>query len=118
MNFLKNLVLFCKDTDQSKEWYEKAGFNYLRGYEGMYWFEVGGIEIMLHPTNEKGDSGDAQFHVAVDDIMSFINQIKESGLTPIDYHNMNIISEPTTRKWGIDFGVIDPDGYMWVFIQA
>jgi hypothetical protein len=30
-----HVVLFCADTERSRAWYEKIGFSYLRGYEGM-----------------------------------------------------------------------------------
>lgn len=46
---LNHIVLFCSDAEESRKWFEHAGFSYKRGYEGMHWFALGEAEIMLHP---------------------------------------------------------------------
>lgn len=116
MNFLKYFVFYSKNTEKSKAWYEKVGFEYLRGFDGMYWFKVGEVEIMLHPVEDKKESGDAQYHIHVDDVHTFIQQVKEAGFQPVDSHHMTPINEPVVREWGTDFALIDPDQYTWVFI--
>ncbi len=117
MNF-KNLFLFCKNTEESKQWYEKAGFKHVQAFNGMELFKIGDVDITLHPTDDKKASGDAQFYIGVEDVNTFFNQVKEAGIQPVDYQdNMKEISEPLIRPWGIDFGIVDPDGYVWVVIQ-
>lgn len=118
MKFLKYIVLFNKDTNKSKEWYAKVGFEYVRGFDGMHWFRVGEVEVMLHPADEKDNSGDAQYHIAVEDVHSFFNKMKQAGLQPVDDHSMEIVTEPVKRDRGTDFGLADPDGYLWVFTQG
>lgn len=48
---MHRIVLFCKDPDASKAWYERVGFQYVHGHGGMHWFRWGGGEIMLHPAH-------------------------------------------------------------------
>lgn len=36
-----HIVLFCADTDDSRDWFERVGFVYKRGFGGMQWFALG-----------------------------------------------------------------------------
>jgi catechol 2,3-dioxygenase-like lactoylglutathione lyase family enzyme len=115
---LHYLVLFCVDTEKSKEWYEKVGFQYSHGYEGMHWFHLGSGLIMLHPTDEVKRSNTV-VHTTVEDVHAQFNHVIESGLTPIDHQNDNLaITEPVTRPWGdIEFELEDLDGHRWAFTE-
>jgi catechol 2,3-dioxygenase-like lactoylglutathione lyase family enzyme len=64
-----HLVLFCTDTAASRRWYETVGFEYLRGYHGMYWSRLGDAEIMLHPSDVSSAFVKSPgFHAAGEDI--------------------------------------------------
>jgi catechol 2,3-dioxygenase-like lactoylglutathione lyase family enzyme len=115
---LHHLVLFCIDTEKAKEWYEKAGFEYSHGYEGMHWFHFGKGKIMLHPSENVSPS-DTAVHAAVEDIHIHFANVKENGLLPFDHQSGNaLISEPVTRPWGdVEFELQDEDGHRWAFTQ-
>lgn len=49
---MHRIVLFCRDPETSKQWYERVGFRYLYGHGGMHWFAWGDGEIMLHPARD------------------------------------------------------------------
>ncbi|NMH73662.1 VOC family protein [Bacillus sp. RO2] len=115
---LDHIVLFCKDTESSKEWYTKAGFQYSHGYEGMHWFHLGSGLVMLHPADET-NPGITEVHAAVQNVNELFLFVQENGLTPIDHQNGNKgLTEPVTRPWGdIQFELADPDGHRWAFTQ-
>ncbi|WP_078381508.1 VOC family protein [Sutcliffiella halmapala] len=115
---LDQIVLFCIDTEKSKEWYEKAGFTYSHGYEGMHWFHFGSGLIMLHPA-ESVNPADTEVHAAVEDVVQHFNFVKANGLTPIDHQSGGSpITEPLTRPWGdVEFELDDVDGHRWAFTQ-
>jgi catechol 2,3-dioxygenase-like lactoylglutathione lyase family enzyme len=119
MNGLLRLVLFTTDPEVSRAWYEKAGFEYLRGYDGMYWFKVGSTEIMLHPATHVVPS-DTSFHVAVEDVDVLFQSFVELGFRPVDHQQPGMnINEPVTRPWGErEFELNDPDGHHWAFTQS
>jgi catechol 2,3-dioxygenase-like lactoylglutathione lyase family enzyme len=113
-----HIVLFCKDTNLSKNWYEKVGFEYVRGYEGMHWFQLGGIEIMLHPI-EVSNPGMTNLHVAVHDVFQVFQHVIEQGLEPLDHQQPGgKITGPVRRPWGdVEFELVDPDGHLWAFTE-
>ncbi len=114
-----HVVLFCTDTEGSREWYERAGFEYSRGYGGMYWFSAGPHEIMLHPS-ESGPVGNTpHIHVATNDVDEMFRLVTRNGLVPIDHQQPDVrIEEPVTRPWGDrEFELEDPDGYRIVLTQ-
>lgn len=115
---INHLVLFCQNTDTSKVWYEKLGFDYIHGYDGMYWFAFNGIKIMLHPT-EDSNPGFTTIHVSVKDVYKVIEHVNKIGLEPFDHQQPGIkLTEPVKRPWGaIEFELIDPDGHKWAFTQ-
>lgn len=116
-----HIVLFCLDTEASKQWYETVGFDYLRGYAGMHWFTLGASQIMLHPA-EQGSGGrhTAALHAAVSDVDALFRHITERGLVPEDHQGEGSpVIGPVTRPWGDrEFELIDPDGHNWAFTQS
>jgi len=117
---LRSLVLFCRDTDVSRRWYEQVGFEYLRGYEGMHWFRLGSAEIMLHPSTEAARGAVPEVHAAVADVEELFRAVAERGLTPRDHQQPGLrLQAPVTRPWGDrEFELEDPDGHRWAFTQA
>lgn len=115
---LMRLVLFASGPEVSKAWYEKAGFTYLHGYDGMYWFKVGTTEVMLHPATHVIPS-DTSFHVATPDVNALFQSFVARGFHPVDHQQPGMhISEPVTRPWGDrEFELDDPDGHHWAFTQ-
>ena len=67
MNGVLDIVIFCKDTNSPKNWYEKVGFEQLRCHDGMHWFKVGNGELMLHPTDTQSNT-DAVFQLIVNEV--------------------------------------------------
>lgn len=118
MNGVLDIVIFCKDTNSSKSWYEKVGFEYLRGHDGMYWFKAGNGELMLHPTDTQSNT-DAVFQLVVNEVDPLFESVMEKELTPLDFSNgEKVITEPTVQPWGYkEFCLRDPDGYIWAFVQ-
>jgi catechol 2,3-dioxygenase-like lactoylglutathione lyase family enzyme len=116
---LHHIVLFCKDTEASKAWYEKAGFAYKHGYDSMHWFRFGEAEIMLHPADEVRRGTGPAVHAAVSDVDALFQHVKRNGLTPVDHQQGGrALEAPVTRPWGDrEFELIDPDGYSWAFTE-
>lgn len=115
---IHHIVLFCKDTEQSKIWYEQAGFTYKQGYEGMYWFTFGGVEIMLHPIDQ-ADPGRTEIHIAVAHAQDVFTYLSERGFELTDHQQSGKkIEGPVTRPWGdVEFELTDPDGHRWAFTE-
>lgn len=118
-----HVVLFCKDTEVSKDWYERVGFVYKRGYEGMHWFALGDGEIMLHPGGPGVDSGTVglpALHVAVTELDTLFKHVKEDGLQPFDHQSPGgLLEAPVVRPWGDrEFELTDPDGHRWAFTEV
>lgn len=114
-----HIVLYCRDTEVSRGWYERAGFPYARGYQGMHWFGLGDGEIMLHPGGS-GESGNAPtVHVWSADLDAAFARVVEAGLEPFDHHSPGErLAAPVTRPWGDRvFELEDPDGHVWAFID-
>lgn len=107
---LHHVVLFCRDTGASRQWYERAGFTYLRGYDRMHWFKLGDAEVMLHPGGKGTPPGAPVLHAVFDNA-------RERGLSPVDHEAPDQpLVAPVTRPWGdTEFGVQDPEGQWWAF---
>lgn len=116
---LHHVVLFCRDTEASRGWYERAGFTYLRGYEGMHWFALGDAEVMLHPGGQGTSPGAPVLHAAVSDVRAAFDHVREQGLSPVDHQaSGEPLAGPVTRPWGDEeFELQDPDGQWWAFTQ-
>jgi catechol 2,3-dioxygenase-like lactoylglutathione lyase family enzyme len=117
---LHHLVLFCTDTERSRAWYERAGFEYLRGYEGMHWFRLGQAEVMLHPTSETPAGAIPSLHAAVTDVDACFARARAAGLVPHDHQQPGVTLEgPVTRPWGDrEFELDDPDGWRWALTEV
>ena len=117
---LHHIVLFCANTDASKEWYESAGFAYKHGYDGMHWFALGDAEIMLHPGGGKAGVNAPTIHVAVASLDELFERVRRAGLEPFDHQNPDAsLSAPVLRPWGDrEFELADPDGQVWAFTEG
>lgn len=117
---LHYVVLFCEHTDVSKDWYDKLGFEYLRGFDGMHWFKLGDGELMLHPHDGTPRPGSTALHAAVGDVEAYFRHAVAQGFTPVD-HQVEGVKEldgPVTRPWGDrEFELTDPDGQRWAFTE-
>lgn len=115
-----HVVLFCRDTEASRDWYAKVGFEYLRGHDGMHWFRLGDGEILLHPDGAGPGPGGPVLHVAVADVNQLFQHVVARGLQPRDHQQGGaVLDGPVTRPWGAqEFELTDPDGYRWAFTQA
>src|SRR6476620_5284475 len=116
MRGLHHLVLYCRNTEASRDWYASVGFEYLRGYHGMHWFEFGAAEIMLHPAGvDTAAAKPIALHAAVSDVDALFRHIVELGLRPADHQgDGQPLTGPVTRAWGDrEFELHDPDGYNW-----
>ena len=113
-------VLFCKDTDACRAWYEKAGFVYRHGYEGMHWLGVGDDQVMLHPAEESSGGSGLCLHVAVGDVDAHFRHVVEQGLAPYDHQQPGkALDGPVVREWGArEFEMNDPEGHRWAFTQS
>jgi catechol 2,3-dioxygenase-like lactoylglutathione lyase family enzyme len=116
---LQHAVLFCRDTDASRARYERAGFTYRRGYEGMHWLEMGDAEVMLRPGGEGEVRGRPVLHAAVSDAAAALARARANGLRPLDHQDPGReLTEPVRRPWGdVEFELQDPDGQWWAFTE-
>jgi uncharacterized glyoxalase superfamily protein PhnB len=113
------IVLFFKDAERAREWYEGLGFSYVRGYEGMHWFRIGDTEIMIHPSDKVSGGNDPAIHVHVSDVDSVFRRALELGQKPYDHQQPGVdLKGPVTRPWGVrEFELLDPEGHRWAFTQ-
>lgn len=114
-------ILFFRDTEAAKGWYEAMGFRHLRGHEGMHWLALGEGEVMLHPA-ARSSGGGAEglcLHAGVDDVDAVFRRAVAAGLRPFDHQQPGAVLEsPVTRPWGArEFEVLDPEGHRWAFTQ-
>src|SRR5690625_586660 len=135
---LHRLVLFCRDTEASKQWYERVGFTYKHGHDGMHWFALGEGEIMLHPTGlhpaapepesvnpsagvaaSGGPKEVSAIHTIVPDVDALFAHVRRQGLTPFDHQEPGVaLDKPVVRPWGDrEFELTDPDGHRWAFTE-
>ncbi|MFD1739561.1 VOC family protein [Bacillus salitolerans] len=115
---IHHIVLFCKETELSKEWYEKVGFTYVNGFDGMHWFKLGGTYIMLHPSDTT-NPGMTAIHAGVHNVEEMFQHVVSQGLEPLDHQqDSKRIDAPVERPWGdVEFELVDPDGHQWAFTQ-
>jgi catechol 2,3-dioxygenase-like lactoylglutathione lyase family enzyme len=117
---LHYVVLFSNDTDVSRDWYGKLGFEYLRGFDGMHWFKLGAGELMIHPDDGKVVPQGQSLHAAVEDVDAYFRHVVAQGFRPVEYRVDGIreLSGPVTRPWGDrEFELADPDGHRWAFTE-
>lgn len=115
-----HIVLFCADTEASRDWFERVGFVYKRGYSGMHWFALGDGEIMLHPGGGSEDVNASTVHVAVTALDKLFDRVKGAGFEPFNHQNPGSrLEAPVLRPWGDrEFELEDPDGRVWAFNEA
>lgn len=115
-----HVVLFCKDTAASRDWYARVGFEYLRGYHGMHWFRLGPSEIMLHPADSPSGGPGPVLHAAVANVDELFRRVVEAGFTPVDHQQGGrpIAASITHAGGAREFELRDPDGHNWAFTQA
>ncbi|MEM7246571.1 MAG: VOC family protein [Acidobacteriota bacterium] len=116
---LDHVVLFCKDAEAARRWYEQVGFTYLRGHEGMHWLGLGGIELMLHPADQGPSGQPPMLHARVNDLDALLARCREAGLKPGSHQQPGVeLTEPMTMPWGArQFELVDPDGHPWGFLE-
>lgn len=113
-------VLFYRDTEAARKWYEAVGFQYARGYHGMHWFSLGPSEIMLHPADESSGGSGLRIHVATPDVQALFERVVQAGLQPFDHQQAGQkLSGPVVRPWGAkEFELEDTEGHLWAFTQV
>lgn len=116
---LSHLVLFCRDTAASLSWYQAAGFSLAYGHQDMYFLHFGSAQIMLHPS-EQGPAGHApEIYAAVADLDAHFAAVRTAGLVPDHHQVKGPLDAPHTTPWGSrEFGLTDPDGHRWGFVQG
>ncbi len=114
------VVLFCTDTEASRGWYERVGFEYAHGYEGMHWLRLGDGVVMLHPSDSGPNGAVPEVHVKVADVDGQFRHVVAQGLTPIDHQQPGVeLTGPVTMPWGTrQFELDDPDGHRWCVEEA
>lgn len=119
MDRFLRVVLFCSDVNASRRWYERVGFRYVNGFDGMHFFQLGETEILLHPS-EKGSGGGIGLHAGVPNVDALFRHAVAMGLEPMDHQQPGVrLMAPVTRPWGErEFELADPDGHRWVFTQT
>lgn len=117
---LHHIVLFCADTERSRQFYETLGLAYLRGYQGMHWFAIGNAELMLHPAEGGAKAGLPVIHIATNDVAALFARLQAAGLQPCDHQQPGVaLTGPVVRPWGdLEFELVDPDGQWLAFTQA
>ncbi len=117
---LHHLVLYCRDAEAARWWYEKVGFEHLRTDNDEHWFRLGTAEILLHPARRSSGPGGPAVHVAVSDVDALFRLVLDRGLVPVDHEEGDRPMEaPVTRPWGDrEFELQDPEGHRWIFTQA
>ena len=120
VNGVTSLVLFCKDADAARGWYESMGFTYQRGYDGMHWFAAGSTEVMLHPADKTSGGSGLCMHVGVPDAAAAFQMAIAAGHAPYDHQQPGVaLTGPVTRPWGaVEFELDDPEGHRWAFTQS
>jgi catechol 2,3-dioxygenase-like lactoylglutathione lyase family enzyme len=115
-----HLVLFCRDCERSRVWYETLGLKYSHGYGGMHWFELPPGRLMLHPKRDAGySSGSPSLHLKVVDVQRCFDEVKSKGLIPIHHQASEPLSAPLMMEWGdLEFELVDPDGFVVALSQT
>ncbi len=112
------VVLFCRDADACRDWYQAVGFELLNSHEGMHFFRLGDGQLLLHPAEESG-GGQAEIHLNVADVHELFARVRKLGGPIYDHQNPGVeLTEPVTYPWGdVSFETRDPEGHYWAFTQ-
>jgi catechol 2,3-dioxygenase-like lactoylglutathione lyase family enzyme len=114
-----HIVLFCRDCERSRVWYETLGLKYSHGYAGMHWFELPPGRLMLHPIEEvKHSNGSPSLHLNVVDVQRCFGKVRSRGLVPTHHQASHLLDAPLMMDWGdLEFELVDPDGFVVVITQ-
>ena len=113
-----SIVLFCRDTEACRAFYEAVGFRWLRGFEGMHWFALGAAEVMLHPSDTDPGPGAPQLYASAPDVDALFARCRDAGLGPHHHQVDGALVAPHTTPWGTrEFDLLDPAGHRWGFVQ-
>ncbi len=105
----------AKDFDLSKQFYTDLGFTKASDSEGIAYFYQGSCSFLLQDFYEQKHADNFMMHLLVEDIASWHQQVKNSG---IESKYGIKISDVTEQPWGImDFVLHDPSGVLWRFGQ-
>lgn len=115
---LHQIIVFCHDQNLSRDWYERAGFAFLRFEDGSYRFELGRGEIVLEPGTRQAREAPT-IRVVVRDVLEHFHTVQTRGLEPFHHDEPDPLEAPSIRPWGdVEFELRDPDGYIWAFVQG
>ena len=115
---LHQIIVFCRDQTASRDWYERAGFAFLRFEDGAYRFELGRGEIVLEPGTRQAREAQT-IRVVVRDVLEHFHTVQIRGLIPFHHDEPDPLEAPSIRPWGdVEFELRDPDGYIWAFVQG
>lgn len=119
MNNLKTIELKAfipsKDFNISKQFYSDLGFSMASDEEGIAYFHCGHCSFLLQDYYDKSFAENFMMHFLVEDVLSWHNQISNSGV--LDKYGLKL-SKITKQPWGmLDFVINDPSGVLWRFGQ-
>jgi catechol 2,3-dioxygenase-like lactoylglutathione lyase family enzyme len=115
---LHQIIVFCRDQNASRAWYELAGFEFMRFEDGSYRFELGRGEIVLEPGTRQAREAQT-IRVMVRDVLEHFHTVRSRRLEPFHHDEPDPLEAPSIRPWGdVEFELRDPDGYIWAFVQA
>ncbi len=104
-----------KDFEISKAFYQDIGFTKASDSEGVAYFHAGNCSFLLQDFYEKALAHNLMMHLLVEDVSSWHELIKYSGV--IEKYDVKM-SEVTEQPWGmLDFVLYDPSGVLWRFGQ-
>lgn len=105
----------ANDFEISKQFYSDIGFTKASDADGVAYFHHGNCSFLLQDFYDKSLAENLMLHLLVEDIQSWHEQIKQSGVeNKYDAKVSDVIKQP----WGmLDFTVHDPSGVLWRFGQ-
>lgn len=104
-----------KDYEISKEFYKDIGFTQASDTEGIAYFYHGNCSFLLQNFYEKALAENLMMHLLVENVSSWHESIKSSGV--VEKYGVKL-SEITEQPWGmLDFVLYDPSGVLWRFGQ-
>lgn len=105
----------AKDFQLSKEFYQDMGFIKASDCDGIAYFHYEGCSFLLQDFYQKDHASNFVMHVLVEDIESWHEKIKSSGIIEKYATRVSGVTEQPWRM--LDFVVFDPSGVSWRFGQ-
>jgi catechol 2,3-dioxygenase-like lactoylglutathione lyase family enzyme len=119
LHAIEQIVLYCTDTQRSRDWYGQVGFPYAHGHADLHWFRLGPMRIMLHPSEDGPRGAVPQLYLTTDDVDGLLRELVAKGFEPVHHQAEGVLSEPVTTPWNTrEFELYDPDGHRWGFVQG